>query len=343
MVNRRYAMMRIPGARDDSVPGHQSPPPTAGSVPEVLEGAMRLDATDVRRVLEVSWAAASVPPGRDPVAAVLPLLLAALDADAVAVSEVPAHGDATSIGPAHHAWHGLAMAVPIGPELALRLVFHRSCRGWARHDVELAEVLRAVLACARRGEAAASDHDDQPCPPLTRRQAEVLRLVAGGATDKEVALALGISPRTVQKHLEHVYARLGVHRRTGAALLMRSSPGDRGHDAHDLAVGHRRGQAVEEADVLLGDEHVDEAADLAVAVEDALGDAGMGALEAREHLGQRPRVEGDLGGAAGQGAELGRDADGDGHGARFLRERGRQAAGAGTGWRGRGGDGPAGG
>jgi DNA-binding CsgD family transcriptional regulator len=55
---------------------------------------------------------------------------------------------------------------------------------------------------------------------LTRRQVEVLQLVSGGATDKEVAGALGISPRTVQKHLEHAYARLGVHRRTGAALAV---------------------------------------------------------------------------------------------------------------------------
>jgi DNA-binding CsgD family transcriptional regulator len=303
---------------------------------------MRLDATDVGRVLEVSWAAASVPAGRDPVAAVVPLLLAALDADAVAVSEVRADDgtrddtshDTSEVGPAHHAGHGLAMAVPIGPRLALRLVFHRSGRAWCHHDVELAEVLRAVLACARRGEDA---RPDPAAAPLTRRQAEVLRLVAGGASDKEVALALGISPRTVQKHLEHVYARLGVHCRTGAAFALRSTPRDGGDDAHDLAVGDRGGQAVEEADVLLGDEHVDEAADLAVAVEDALGDAGMRAFQAGEHLGQRPRVERDLRGAAGEGAQLGGDADGDGHGARFLRERGRQAAGAGTGRRGSGG------
>lgn len=51
---------------------------------------------------------------------------------------------------------------------------------------------------------------------LTRRQAEVLRLVALGSSTEQVAAALGISPATVRKHLEHVYDRLGVTSRTGA-------------------------------------------------------------------------------------------------------------------------------
>jgi len=51
---------------------------------------------------------------------------------------------------------------------------------------------------------------------LTRRQAEVLRLVALGSSTEQVARALGISPATVRKHLEHVYERLGVGSRTAA-------------------------------------------------------------------------------------------------------------------------------
>jgi DNA-binding CsgD family transcriptional regulator len=52
---------------------------------------------------------------------------------------------------------------------------------------------------------------------LTRREAEVLGWVALGKTDSEVALLCSISKRTVQKHLEHIYQKLGVETRTAAA------------------------------------------------------------------------------------------------------------------------------
>jgi DNA-binding CsgD family transcriptional regulator len=52
---------------------------------------------------------------------------------------------------------------------------------------------------------------------LTRREREVLVLVAEGSTNKEIALRLGASPATVKKHLERIYGKLGVHTRTAAA------------------------------------------------------------------------------------------------------------------------------
>lgn len=51
---------------------------------------------------------------------------------------------------------------------------------------------------------------------LTRREWEVLRLVARGHSDKTIARLLLISPLTVRKHLEHIYTKLGVHSRTEA-------------------------------------------------------------------------------------------------------------------------------
>jgi DNA-binding CsgD family transcriptional regulator len=45
---------------------------------------------------------------------------------------------------------------------------------------------------------------------LTAREAEVLDALAAGDAPGQIALALGISPRTVHKHLEHVYRKLGV-------------------------------------------------------------------------------------------------------------------------------------
>jgi DNA-binding CsgD family transcriptional regulator len=52
---------------------------------------------------------------------------------------------------------------------------------------------------------------------LTNREAEVLHWVAQGKTDAEIGTILGVSPRTVQKHLEQIYQKLGVENRTAAA------------------------------------------------------------------------------------------------------------------------------
>lgn len=52
---------------------------------------------------------------------------------------------------------------------------------------------------------------------LTRREAEVLNWVAQGKTNHEIAVLCDISRRTVQKHLEHVFQKLGVETRTAAA------------------------------------------------------------------------------------------------------------------------------
>jgi DNA-binding CsgD family transcriptional regulator len=51
---------------------------------------------------------------------------------------------------------------------------------------------------------------------LTKREEEVLSWVATGKTNAEVAQILWLAPGTVRKHLENVYAKLGVGTRTGA-------------------------------------------------------------------------------------------------------------------------------
>ncbi|HET7527105.1 MAG TPA: helix-turn-helix transcriptional regulator, partial [Burkholderiaceae bacterium] len=54
--------------------------------------------------------------------------------------------------------------------------------------------------------------------PLTPREREVLQWVAAGKTDRDIALIVGGSVRTVHKHLQHIYAKLGVETRTAAAM-----------------------------------------------------------------------------------------------------------------------------
>lgn len=53
---------------------------------------------------------------------------------------------------------------------------------------------------------------------LTRREVEVLIWVTDGKTNTEIGVILSTSPRTVQKHLEHIFEKLGVETRTAAAV-----------------------------------------------------------------------------------------------------------------------------
>ncbi|WP_236225421.1 response regulator transcription factor [Pseudomonas pseudonitroreducens] len=54
---------------------------------------------------------------------------------------------------------------------------------------------------------------------LTSREVEVLHWVTCGKTNRDIGDILGMSPRTVNKHLEHVYVKLGVETRSAAAVL----------------------------------------------------------------------------------------------------------------------------
>jgi DNA-binding CsgD family transcriptional regulator len=53
---------------------------------------------------------------------------------------------------------------------------------------------------------------------LTARERDVLGWLGAGKTDKDIAAILAISPRTVQKHLQRIYEKLGVETRTAAVM-----------------------------------------------------------------------------------------------------------------------------
>jgi PAS domain S-box-containing protein len=59
--------------------------------------------------------------------------------------------------------------------------------------------------------------ESEPPPELTRRELEILRLVATGANTRAMAERLHVSPATVRNHVQHVLAKLGVHSRLEAA------------------------------------------------------------------------------------------------------------------------------
>ena len=57
---------------------------------------------------------------------------------------------------------------------------------------------------------------DEAVDSLTARECEVLRLVAGGGTNREVAASLRISEHTVARHLQNIFTKLGLSSRTAA-------------------------------------------------------------------------------------------------------------------------------
>jgi DNA-binding CsgD family transcriptional regulator len=56
---------------------------------------------------------------------------------------------------------------------------------------------------------------------LSKRESEVLSWLQQEMSNKEIALALEVSPRTIQKHLQRIYLHLDVHTRAEAIVRMR--------------------------------------------------------------------------------------------------------------------------
>ena len=75
------------------------------------------------------------------------------------------------------------------------------------------ERLGAKPDLERLGAAAGSPHG------LSRREVEVLRLVAAGRTNREIAASLVISEHTVARHVQNIFAKLGVSSRSAATAF----------------------------------------------------------------------------------------------------------------------------
>ncbi len=86
---------------------------------------------------------------------------------------------------------------------------------------ERAERLDSRPLCERADEIARQARgrlpEEAPWHPLSTRELEVARLIAAGLTNPAIAQALGIAPKTVSAHVEHILAKLGVSRRAEVA------------------------------------------------------------------------------------------------------------------------------
>jgi DNA-binding CsgD family transcriptional regulator len=112
----------------------------------------------------------------------------------------------------------LVMAVQPDEQRRVVVLFNRSSPDFAQHDVAVAESLRPRIGRALARFGIPGPRREKVSP----READVLDLLCRGLTDRQIATRLGISPRTVDKHLEHAYVKLGVRCRVQAATRWRS-------------------------------------------------------------------------------------------------------------------------
>jgi DNA-binding NarL/FixJ family response regulator len=98
-----------------------------------------------------------------------------------------------------------AAAIPDHPELKL---YYMGSAGTNEFLLRLAKEQTGLLPSAFSSEFG-----------LTSREGEVLSWLSKGKTNRDIAQILGLSPRTVDKHLEQIYAKLGVENRTAAAAI----------------------------------------------------------------------------------------------------------------------------
>ncbi|MBI2528304.1 MAG: PAS domain S-box protein [Candidatus Rokubacteria bacterium] len=103
-------------------------------------------------------------------------------------------------------WLNISTLVLPGERTAYGLVVH------IFRDVTASKELLAMV----HERLSAPVDGDQATVPLTRRELEILRLMAGGARTKILAERLHVSPATVRNHVQNIFGKLGVHSRLEA-------------------------------------------------------------------------------------------------------------------------------
>lgn len=128
--------------------------------------------------------------------------------------------------------HAVALPLRVDDDWLVSFVFNRHGRDFSARELACLEEARsgaARLFARTRLVEHARDAGRAPqragpqlrrVQSLTDREHEVLRWVAAGKTDRDIAAILAISHRTVHKHLQGAYAKLGVETRTAAVMRL---------------------------------------------------------------------------------------------------------------------------
>lgn len=124
--------------------------------------------------------------------------------------------------------HQLSVTLAVNGPIVVGIAFNRATKEFDETDRAVLAVLRRPLLNAmRRARARATDLPVQQGEKLlTSTERNVLDLVADGLTNQAIAHRLCVSSRTVAKHLEHIYRKIGVSNRAAAVSRARAPARD---------------------------------------------------------------------------------------------------------------------
>lgn len=116
--------------------------------------------------------------------------------------------------------HAIALPLFVDARTLVSFVLNRKGRDFSDRDRAVLDLtgatLSALFAAFRARDPGVAGRAFQPS--LTPREQQILGWLGTGKTDRDVAAILGCSHRTVQKHLQHIYEKLGVETRTAAVM-----------------------------------------------------------------------------------------------------------------------------
>ena len=117
--------------------------------------------------------------------------------------------------------HELSFTVRCAPDTSLTVGLNRKRTDYGDRELELLRLVAPhIIAAHRRLWELAEPSTGETMKGrerLTPREREVLAAASSGKTNADIGMTLGISTRTVQKHLENIFRKIAVHRRTAAA------------------------------------------------------------------------------------------------------------------------------
>ncbi|MET7474298.1 response regulator transcription factor [Streptomyces sp. NPDC005648] len=110
--------------------------------------------------------------------------------------------------------HAVLVVSP-SPQIDAVQVIQAGASGYLSRQAEADEVLRAIrtVGSGLSYVSAPASHLVKRSPGFTEREQEILRLLANGSTDQEIAVELGISKHTVHSHLDRIGEKAGSRRR----------------------------------------------------------------------------------------------------------------------------------
>ncbi|MFM9127054.1 MAG: response regulator transcription factor [Solirubrobacterales bacterium] len=120
------------------------------------------------------------------------------------------------------------LSIPVGSDQTLaRVLLCRDGKEFTDDELDTARILQPVIAgCLRQSQVMEQMRSDPLSEEamrergLTAREAQIFCRLASGATSQAVGQELGISVRTVEKHVQYIYARIGARNRSEAISIL---------------------------------------------------------------------------------------------------------------------------